>query len=508
VLSNRGGQAAHAFFGDASLGVDEGFQFALYQAAQNEVLPEIAPRIAELAPCAGTAPPEQAACAQVFVETFGKRAFRRPLEAAEVTGLMGVYAQGAMQSHDAGIALLVQAIIIAPSFVYRTELGPPTLSPDESGKFPDTSLTPYEVASQLGFLFLGSVPDAALMAAAEDGSLATDAGIASQIDRLLALPAVKEHLTGIVIDWFNVRQMFERNKKTSFFTVLPVGLQDQIAIAGELLTATRLFVTDTLWANPAGTIDDLFTAQTVFLNRRLGALFPEVAFAGMAPTNEATFVKATWPASQGRSGMLTQPAVLWSASDPDLTSIVKRGKFIHDDVMCQDVLPPPVDLTTPMAMNVIACKSPDGATSLSPCDSEVLQSDARMLYQPCKTCHDQIDPYARVLMNFGPIGNYRTSDEAVRPIDPTVTFPRGSVLASQEATGAEAFGKALVAAGIARGCAVQKVASYAIGNMIRTYNSCELNQLRAQIRTDGTISSLFRGVALANFARARAGGTK
>ena len=89
-------------------------------------------------------------------------------------------------------ASMVQAVIISPSFVYRTELGPPTLTADAAGKFPDTTLTPHEIATQLGFLFLGSLPDAALTAAADDGRLATAAGLSAQIDRLLALPAVEQ----------------------------------------------------------------------------------------------------------------------------------------------------------------------------------------------------------------------------------------------------------------------------------------------------------------------------
>ena len=67
-------------------------------------------------------------------------------------------------------------MITSPSFVYRTELGPTTLTADASGTYPDTTLNPYEIASQLGFLFLGSLPDAALTAAAADGSLATTDG--------------------------------------------------------------------------------------------------------------------------------------------------------------------------------------------------------------------------------------------------------------------------------------------------------------------------------------------
>ena len=204
--------------------------------------------------------------------------------------------------------------------------------------------------------------------------------------------------------------------------------------------------------------------------------------------------------------MLTHPGLLWAASDPDLTSIVKRGKFLHDDVMCQDALPPPIDLTTPSALNVIGCKSPDGMTTLSTCDSEVLQSDARMMYQPCKTCHAQMDPLrargAELRAHRQLPDRRRGRPRHRRHGD----LPRGTPLASQTVAGSAAFGQALVDAGIARGCAVQKIASYAVGSMLRTYNTCELNEIRAQVQTDGTIKSLFRQVALASFLRARTGG--
>ena len=74
------------------------------------------------------------------------------------------------------------------------------------------------------------------------------------------------------------------------------------------------------------------------------------------------------------------------------------------------------------------------------------------------------------------------------------------------ASGSAAFGQLLASSGVIKDCSVQKMASYAIGNMIRTYNTCEVNDLRAQ--ADGTIGSLFKQVALASFLRARAGGTK
>ena len=509
VLSNRGGEATYAFFGDSSLGVDESFQFGLYQASQNDVLPAIQSKLTTLAPCTGTTTAAYRTCAMTFVTTTGAKAFRRPLETAEVTNLLGVYDAGAgtgtTVDYPTGISLVIQAMITSPSFIYKTELGPTTLAADASGKYPDTTLNPYEIASQLGFLFLGSLPDAALTAAAADGSLGTTAGLTAQIDRLLALPAVKANLTNIVIDWFNVRQMFDkRSKDTALLTALAMADQDQTGLTTDLYNSTQQFVNDVLWTSK-GTVNDLVTSQKVFLNKRLATLYPGVTFSGTAPANNTTFVAGTWPASQGRSGIVTQPSFLWSASDPAKTSIVKRGKFIHDDVVCQDELPPPIDLTTPQALNVIGCKSPDGTTMLSTCDSEVLQSDARMMYLPCKTCHAQMDLYSRVLQNFGPIGNYRTVDEAGRAIDASVTYT-AAPLAPNMVTGAQGFGQLLATSGVIKDCSVQKITSYAIGTMIRKYNTCEVNDLRQQ--TDGTITSLFKQVALASFLRARTGGMK
>jgi len=487
-----------------------------------------------------------------FAQSLAAKGFRRPATTTEVNDLLTVYDVGAGTvapvDYPTGISLIVQAVIISPSFVYRTELGPTTLTADASGNYPDTTLNPYEIASQLGFLFLGSLPDAGLTAAAADGSIATTAGLSAQIDRLIALPAAQANLTNIMIDWFNVRQMFDRqNKDTSLLSSLATADQDQVMLTNDLYTATQKYVTDVLWTS-GGTMDDLVTSPKVYLNKRLATLYPGVTFSGGAPASNTAFSVGNWPTAQGRSGMLTQPAFLWSASDPAKTSIVKRGKFIHDDIVCQDALPPPIDLSTPSAMAVISCTPPGsggactmdnqcaapatcvsgncefactadnqcptnpvatkcigGICKLSTCDSEILQSDARMTYAPCKSCHAFMDPYARVLQNFGPIGNYRTVDETNRPIDPSVTFTMGP-LAPQAISGAAQFGQALVTSHVIRDCSVQKVTSYAIGNMVRVYDTCEVNDIRAL--TNGTITSLFKQVATANILRARAGGAK
>ena len=99
----------------------------------------------------------------------------------------------------------------------------------------------------------------------------------------------------------------------------------------------------------------------------------------------------------------------------------------------------------------------------------------------------------------------RLVTEVGRPIDPSVTFT-AAPLAPNMVSGSVAFGQLLASSGVIKDCSVQKVSSYAIGNMIRTYNTCEVNDIRT--KSDGTIKSLFKQVALANILRARAGGMK
>jgi hypothetical protein len=521
VLLSRGGEATFGLRDDASLSVDESMLYDMYNLLDG-VTAQIDPTIATtLAPCAGTTAEAQTACATSFVKTFASLAYRRPLADDEVSDLMTVYQQGSSTSYNAGIELVMKAVLASPSFLFRTELGPRTLTADAHGNFPDTTLTPYEIAGQLSFTLLGNLPDAPLMAAAADGSLATTAGVQDQIKRLLALPAVQAHLTDVVLDWLGVDVLPAETKDLGLLSAVSPApsAQEVSAIESDLWTSAERFVGSILWSG-SGKLDELLTSQAVYLNARLAKLYPD-ATVGQAPADDTTFVAGTWPAAEARSGLFTQPSYLWAVSDPARSSIVKRGKSIHDDFVCQDPVGPPVDLSDMAAMNVLACKSPDGAHTLSTCDSEILTSDARVAYQPCQGCHVQLDLYARVLQNFGPIGNYRTTDEAGRAIDPSATFvgtqppvpvmglPNGisvpgSPLAPRMVTGPQGLAAALVATGVFDGCAAQRMLGAAIGSRIYTYDTCELGPIRAA--ADGTIKSLFITLLSPDFMRARAGG--
>ena len=141
-LTNRGGEAQWAFFSDVSLGVDDSFQYALYQVVES-VLPQFRHRLPAATrvrrrPRAPRASPPTSA-----------QAFRRPLSKEEIAALVSNAGQPAAGAAAAvspapfvaaaadtqlGLKLMIEAILLSPSFVYRTELGPSTLTADASGK--------------------------------------------------------------------------------------------------------------------------------------------------------------------------------------------------------------------------------------------------------------------------------------------------------------------------------------------------------------------------------------
>jgi hypothetical protein len=160
-------------------------------------------RAASLTQCAaGTAAD---ACARQYALKLAERAFRRPVPEEELTELMLAYQAGAAISPDDGIATLTQAILFAPSAMYRRELGgAPT------GQA--VTLNSWEMADQLSHLLYNSIPDDGLIAAAKADALTTDQGIQGELDRLLATDRVKKSLTQTMLAWLQTVRLTQKQK--------------------------------------------------------------------------------------------------------------------------------------------------------------------------------------------------------------------------------------------------------------------------------------------------------
>jgi len=141
-------------------------QAAAVQAARDKIVP--------CTPVKADAP--DSACAEKFVRLYGERAFRHPLADTDVAFRVKLADTGAAQNKDfyAGLKLSLISLLTAPEFLFRLETAPP-----DGG----AQLDAYSKAARLSYLLWDAPPDAALLAAAKDGSINTPAGLKAQIDR-------------------------------------------------------------------------------------------------------------------------------------------------------------------------------------------------------------------------------------------------------------------------------------------------------------------------------------
>src|SRR5574341_1519379 len=87
-------------------------------------------------------------------------------------GLFEVYRSSVteLNANDA-VTVALEAMLLSPRFLYVVEFG------DEAGSDPIIPLTSSEVAGRMALAIWRSVPDDALLAAADGGTLATPDGV-------------------------------------------------------------------------------------------------------------------------------------------------------------------------------------------------------------------------------------------------------------------------------------------------------------------------------------------
>ncbi|HEX6274891.1 MAG TPA: DUF1595 domain-containing protein, partial [Polyangiaceae bacterium] len=163
-----------------------------------------------------------------FISTVGLRAYRRPLTTAEAAKYKTLYDTGSMMTGTKsafakGVAVVLEAMLQSPHFLYRTELGPAS-----------APLSSYEMAAKLSLLLRNTTPDDALLqAAAGGGSLDTADGAAVVAQQMLEEPSaatVMRHFHGEFLKF----DMFEELSKVGVANYNP-------AIKAELLESSHLF---------------------------------------------------------------------------------------------------------------------------------------------------------------------------------------------------------------------------------------------------------------------------
>ncbi|MEP7126026.1 MAG: DUF1592 domain-containing protein [Byssovorax sp.] len=331
-----------------------------------------------------------AACAEKLIDSLGKRAFRRPLTAADHARYLALYDLVATDSGFAGGAeAVITAMLQSPSFLYRTELGDAALPAGTDA----IKLTPYEVATELSYFLWGTMPDAALFAAADAGELATPAQIEKQARRLLADPRSRATIQRFVEAWLEIDRLPNIPKDAATYPELDAAAR--VAMREE----TRRFVTHVM-EDGTGTLPELLTSPTSYLSPELAKLYGLPVPTG--PKDAGGFAQASFDGT-ARAGILTQGSVLTTHSKPTSSSPIHRGKLVRERLLCQPLPPPPAGLIV---------KPPPIDPSLTTRERYAVHATN----EPCKSCHRLMDPIGFGFERFDGIGRERDA-EAGKKID-------------------------------------------------------------------------------------------
>ncbi len=333
-------------------------------------------RLDVLAPCAPTEPPER--CAGDFIDAFGRRAFRRPLQGAERAALLGLYADKAKRSsHAEGARLVLEAMLQAPQFLYRVETA-------------EGALTGYEMATRLSFFVWASTPDARLLDDAAAGRLTAPADVAAAARRLLADARAIDGFRSFHRQWLGLGRLATASKDPALFPAFTPEL------SGAMVEETLRFTAEAVRAG-GDVVTTLLTSNRSFVNAPLASLY------GVAPPGDG-FAAVDLPPRE-RAGVLTQASVLAVLASADQTSPVLRGQFVRDKLLCDPIPPPPpgVSVAPPRVDPTLTTKQRFAQHRASP---------------SCAGCHALMDPIGFAFEHYDGIGRWRATEGAF-PIDAT-----------------------------------------------------------------------------------------
>lgn len=402
-----------------------------------------------LLPCQPTSGTE-AACARQFIESFGKRAWRRPLEAGEVTRLLAVYQAGRdRKDFLTGIRMTLQAFLQSPFFLYRVETGTPSAQGVST-----VQVTSYEMASRLSYFLWGTMPDAALFQAADAGELVTPAQVEAQARRMIADPKARKMVAEFHRQWLKLDEFSHTTKDTTVYPAFE-------PLKAAMRTETEKFL-DYVFFDSEGSASLLFDAPFTFANKPLADFYGATGPAGSA------FEKVTVDPSK-RAGLLTQASFLASHAKPNQSSPIHRGVFARQQFLCQQLPTPPDNVGAPPD------PSPDATTR------ERFAEHTRDL--ACSGCHSLIDPIGFGFENYDGAGAFRTH-EGTLPVDAS-----GSVTQAGDAegnyVGAVELSRKFARSTYVMECVATQWFRYANGRGETSQEQCEVQNLKKQFARSG-----------------------
>ncbi len=360
--------------------------------------------------CRPSSAHEEPACARTIFTNLAHRAFRRPVTDADVLPLVRLYDKGRAggADFDEGIRRGLQAILISPDFLFRTEHDPKGAAPGSVYRLSD-----HELASRMSFFLWSSIPDDELLTLADHGKLHDPGVLKAQVRRMMADPKSDALIDNFGGQWLLLRNLATVRPDTDVFTHFDENLRQAF------LRETQLFLANIFREDRP--VTEMLDANYAFLNERLAKHY------GIPNVYGPQYRKVILPPGSPRGGLLGQGSVLTVTSYPNRTSVVQRGKWVLENILGTPPPPPPPDVPQ------LKPQASDGHKLTM---REAMEEHRKN--PVCAGCHGRMDPIGFALESFDGVGEWRDKDAGV-PINVSGRLPNG-----EEFSGASGLAKLLL----------------------------------------------------------------
>ncbi|MEZ6130810.1 MAG: DUF1592 domain-containing protein [Planctomycetaceae bacterium] len=392
------------------------------------------------------------------------RAFRRDVTEEKLQRYVGLVSSAVTDngdSYEAGISLAIQAMLVAPEFLFRLEQDP---AHNES----ERSLDDFEIATRLSYFLWSSMPDDTLLQLAREKTLHRPDVLREQVSRMLQHDKAEALVQNFAAQWLNLRNLDDVSPNTDVFKSFDDDLKRDMRRETELLFRTVM--------KEDRSVEELLSADFTYVNERLARHY------GIAGITSDQFERVSL-AGTNRSGVLTHASILTLTSNPGRTSPVKRGKWIMENIFGETAPPPPPGVPE---LEATAKVSPD---------LSLREQLAKHREDPgCASCHKVMDPLGLGLENFNAIGQWRDTDDG-RKIDASGSLPSG-----------ETFDGPLQLIEIVRNRREKffrtlsgKMLTYAIGRGLEYYDKCTIDECMMLLESrDHRFSAIVEGIVLSD----------
>ncbi|MCP4172406.1 MAG: DUF1592 domain-containing protein [Fuerstiella sp.] len=385
--------------------------------------------------------------AENVLQRFATRAYRRPVERDELTSLLSYFEQRVRDgvSAEAALADVLQAILVSPNFLIRSERA----GPEADVAF---SVTDWELAGRLSYFLWASMPDDELFALAKTRQLRQPGVLSGQVDRMLADPKAGTLGTLFAAQWLGF---------TDLDRVRPGQIDNPWATDSliESMKQESAMLFNSLVQNDHP-IDRLVDADYTFVNEELARHYRMKGVSG-------EHMRRVSLQDTPRRGVLGHGSILAVTSFPGRTSPVLRGNWILTRLLGTPPPPPP--------------------PNVSEFDERIAENRRLTQRQKleshrdnanCYACHSLIDPLGFALQEFEWFGRHQPTRQG-KPVDATGRLPQGKSFRGLTGLSQTLLSERLDDLTIQL---TRKILSYALGRQLEYYDEATVRDLVQQLQ--------------------------